>query len=213
MIQLLDYANEDSLALGYDQAVNDFANGEGWMFIQGSWTLPSFLSANPDFNVEFAVLPNDNGKPIATQAVDTGFCVNAKIADELEKIFTQIEDEIVSSAQSPTQVDQGEDPSQTGYITLTDQLGDYMQVDDINTLVYANKLYKNTGKTETTEDGKTDVTYTFNQKIPDTNHVYPEGNLEDIKITVEKAAGEDQLQTGDLVTVKNSGQSDPTQIL
>ena len=86
MIQLLDYANEDSLALGYDQAVNDFANGEGWMFLQGSWTLPSFLSANPDFNVEFTILPNDNGKPIATQAVDTGFCVNAKIADELEKI-------------------------------------------------------------------------------------------------------------------------------
>lgn len=49
MIQLLDYANEDSLALGYDQAINDFANGEGWMFLQGSWTLPSFLSANPDF--------------------------------------------------------------------------------------------------------------------------------------------------------------------
>ncbi len=86
MIQLLDYANEDSLALGYDQAINDFANGEGWMFIQGSWTLPSFLSANPDFNVEFAILPNDNGKPIATQTVDTGFCVNAKIADEPEKM-------------------------------------------------------------------------------------------------------------------------------
>lgn len=46
------------------------------------------------------------------------------------------------------------------------------------------------------------MTYTFNQEIPDTNHVYPEGNLEDIKITVEKAVGEDQLQTGDLVTVK-----------
>lgn len=46
------------------------------------------------------------------------------------------------------------------------------------------------------------MTYTFNQEIPDTNHVYPEDNLEDIKITVEKAAGENQLQTGDLVTVK-----------
>ena len=66
--------------------INDFANGEGWMFLQGSWTLPSFLSANPDFNVEFTILPNDNGKPIATQAVDTGFCVNAKVADEPEKM-------------------------------------------------------------------------------------------------------------------------------
>ena len=133
---------------------------------------------------------------------DAAYYKVATKADELKNIFTQIEDEIVSSAQSPTQVDQGEDPSQTGYITLTDQLGDYMQVDDINTLVYANQLYKNPDKTETTKDGKTVVTYTFNRKIPDTNHVYPEGNLEDIKITVEKAAGEDQLQTGDLVTVK-----------
>lgn len=120
----------------------------------------------------------------------------------LIKIFTQIEDEIISSAQSPTQVGQGEDPSDAGFITLTDQLGDYMQVDDINTLVYANQLYNDPDKTETIEDGKPVVTYTFNRKIPDTNHVYPEGNLEDIKITVKKAAGEDQLQTGDLVTVK-----------
>lgn len=86
MIQLLDYAEDDSLALGYDQAVNDFANGEGWMFIQGSWTLASFLSANPDFNVEFSVLPNDSGKPIAIESVDTGFCVNAKVADDKDKM-------------------------------------------------------------------------------------------------------------------------------
>ena len=86
MIQLLDYAEDDSLALGYDQAVNDFANGEGWMFIQGSWTLASFLSANPDFNVEFSVLPNDNGNPIAIEGVDPGFCVNAKVADDKDKM-------------------------------------------------------------------------------------------------------------------------------
>ena len=120
---------------------------------------------------------------------DAAYYKVATKADELKNIFTQIEDEIISSAQSPTQVDQGENPSQTGYITLTDQLGDYMQVDDINTLVYANQVYNSPGKTETTKDGKTVVTYTFEQKIPDTNHVYPEGNLKDIKIVVEKAAG------------------------
>ena len=137
-----------------------------------------------------------------SKAQDAAYYKVATKADELKNIFTQIEDEIISSAQSPTQVNQGEDPSDAGFITLTDQLGDYMQVDDINTLVYANQLYKNPDKTETTEDGETVVTYTFNQEIPDTNHVYPEGNLEDIKITVKKAAGEDQLQTGDLVKVE-----------
>lgn len=172
----------------------------------GSW------SAKEKFNAFMHGLSSnypdaETYKKLGTRAKDskgqdaTYYKVATK-ADELKNIFTQIEDEIISSAQSPTQVDQGEDPSDAGFITLTDQLGDYMQVDDINTLVYANQLYKNPGKTETTKDGKTVVTYTFNQEIPDTNHVYPEGNLGDIKITVEKAAGEDQLQTGDLVTVK-----------
>ena len=99
MIQLLDYSEEDSLALGYDQAVNDFANGEGWMFILGSWTLPSFLSANPDFNVEFTILPNESGKPIAVESADTGFCVNAKIADDEEKM--EAIDKFLSFALSP----------------------------------------------------------------------------------------------------------------
>lgn len=89
MIQLLDYANEDSLALGYDQAINDFANGEGWMFLQGSWTLPSFLSANPDFNVEFTILPNDNGKPIATQAVSNFTAEQIKEAEQYIQIDVQ----------------------------------------------------------------------------------------------------------------------------
>lgn len=172
----------------------------------GSW------SAKEQFNAFMHGLssnyPNaETYKKLGTRAKDSkgqdaAYYKVATKADELKNIFTQIEEEIISSAQSPTQVEQGEDPSDAGFITLTDQLGDYMQVDDINTQVYANQLYKNPGKTETTKDGKTVVTYTFNQEIPDTNHVYPEGNLEDIKITVEKAVGEDQLQTGDLVTVK-----------
>lgn len=172
----------------------------------GSW------SAKEKFNAFMHGLSSnypdaETYKKLGTRAKDSkgqdvAYYKVATKADELKNIFTQIEDEIISSAQSPTQVDQGEDPSDAGFITLTDQLGDYMQVDDINTLVYANQLYKNPDKTETTKDGKTVVTYTFNEEIPDTNHVYPEGNLKDIKITVEKAAGEDQMQTGDRVTVK-----------
>ena len=123
-------------------------------------------------------------------------------ASSLKDIFTQIGDEIISSAQSPTEVGQGENPNQSGYITIIDQLGDYMQVDDINTLVYANQLFKDANKSETTENNKKIVTYTFKEDIPETNHVYPEGNLQDIRITVEKTIEDDQLQTGDLVTVQ-----------
>ena len=123
-------------------------------------------------------------------------------ASSLNTIFNQIGDEIISSVQSPTEVGQGENPNQSGYITITDQLGDYMQVDDINTLVYANKLFTDAKISETTENNKKSVTYTFTEEIPDTNHVYPVGNLQNIMITVEKAIGEDSLRTGDLVTVQ-----------
>lgn len=133
---------------------------------------------------------------------DTQFYKAATDASKLNDIFTEIQDEIISSAQSPTHVEQGEKPHQSGYITFTDQLGDYMQVDDMNTLLYATREFKYTDKQETKTGDKTTVKYTFNYVIPKTNHVYPEGNLKDIVITVEKATGDDQLHVGDLVTVK-----------
>ena len=137
---------------------------------------------------------------------DTQFYKAATDAADLNSIFTEIGDAIISSAQSPTHVEQGEDPHQSGYITFTDQLGDYMQVDDLNTLLYANQMLtsktKGYSRTETKAGNKTTVKYTFDYVIPDTNHVYPEGNLKNIVITVEKATGDDQLHVGDLVTVK-----------
>lgn len=136
---------------------------------------------------------------------DTQFYKAATDASKLNDIFTEIQVEI-ASAQSPTYVEQGEDPHQSGYITFTDQLGDYMQVDDMNTLVYANQMLTSEtqgySRTETTAGNKTTVKYTFDYDIPNTNHVYPEGNLRNIVITVEKATGDDQLHVGDLVTVK-----------
>ncbi len=136
---------------------------------------------------------------------DTQFYKAATDASELNNIFNEITEDIVADAQSPTHVE-GEDPHQSGYITFTDQLGDYMQVDDMNALVYANQMLtsetKGYSSTETTAGNKTTVKYTFDYVIPDTNHVYPEGNLKNIVITVEKATGDDQLHVGDLVTVK-----------
>lgn len=128
---------------------------------------------------------------------DTQFYKAATDASKLNDIFTEIQDEIISSAQSPTQVEQGEKPHQSGYITFTDQLGDYMQVDDMNDLVYANKIYNYKEKQVSSDKSK--ITYTYKGEIKDPNHVYPDGNLNDIQITVTKSGS---LQTGDLVTVK-----------
>ena len=134
---------------------------------------------------------------LGTRAPDSNFYKAAKDASTLNTIFDAIAEEIVSSALSPTHMDQGESPNQGGYITFTDQLGDYMQVDDMNALVYANTIYNYKEKQESSD--KSTITYIYEKQISDTNHVYPEGNLKDIKITVKKS---DNLQTGDLVTVK-----------
>ena len=132
---------------------------------------------------------------LGTRAKDSDFYKAAENASTLNSIFDAIAEEI-ASAQSPTHVDQGEKPNESGYITFTDQLGDYMQVDDMNALVYANKIYNYKEKQESSD--KSTITYIYEKQITDTNHVYPEGNLKDIKITVKKS---DDLQTGDLVTV------------
>ena len=77
---------------------------------------------------------------------DTQFYKAATDASELNNIFNEIAEDIVAKALSPTHVEQGEDPHQSGYITFTDQLGGYMQVDDMNALVYANTIYKKRNK-------------------------------------------------------------------
>lgn len=134
---------------------------------------------------------------LGTRAPDSNFYKAAKDASTLNTIFDAIAEEIISSALSPTHMDQGESPNQGGYITFTDQLGDYMKVDDMNALVYANTIYTYKEKQESSD--KSTITYTYEGEIEDPNHVYPEGNLNDIKITVKKS---NNLQTGDLVTVK-----------
>lgn len=133
---------------------------------------------------------------------ETAFYKAATQASELNNIFNEIQEEIIATAQSPTEVEAGADPTQSGYVTLVDQLGDYMQVDDLNSLLYAENLYHYTKKDVTEEGNTTKVTYTFEAEIPNTNHVYPTGNLRDIKITVEKADAATALATGDKVTVK-----------
>ena len=83
------------------------------------------------------------------KAMIRSFTRQATDASKLNDIFTEIQEEILTSAQSPTHVDQGEDPSHR-YITITDQLGDYMQVDDLNTLPYAEQML--TSGTQATAD-------------------------------------------------------------
>ena len=127
------------------------------------------------------------------RAANSDFYKAASNAADLKTLFDEISQEITSSTGLPTEVQQGYDPSTSGYITFTDQLGDYMKVDSFTTIVFAKQLFQNPTKTTS---GNVD-TYTFSGEAG--NVLYPSGNLSSIVITVTKS---NDLATGDLVEVK-----------
>ena len=127
------------------------------------------------------------------RAADSDFYKAASNAADLKTLFDEISQEITSSTGLPTEVQQGYDPSTSGYITFTDQLGDYMKVDSFTTIVFAKQLFQNPVKSTS---GNVD-TYTFSGEAG--NVLYPSGNLSSIVIRVTKS---DNLATGDLVEVK-----------
>lgn len=79
------YSQGDTLSLGYDQAISDFATGKAYMFIQGNWALPSIEAANPDIKVEIFPMPNEKGDMKQPIDVDCGICVSAKAVENEEK--------------------------------------------------------------------------------------------------------------------------------
>ena len=117
--------------------------------------------------------------------------------EDLDQVFKDIAADIQHSAVgAPTNVTEGAQDT-SGYITFTDQLGEYMKVDDFKNIVYADTVYGQTGKSTS---GNVD-TYVFSHEVTG-NAVYPaNGNLDDIKITVTRSNADD-LKTGDKVEVK-----------
>lgn len=129
-----------------------------------------------------------------TRAEGSDFYKSATNADELKKVFDGISKEISDAAGYPTDVTDGLEHA-SGYVTFTDQLGDYMKVDDFNCIVFANQVFK--AKTKTTS-GNTD-TYVFSGTAG--NVLYPAGDLSSIVIEVRRS-GEGDVRTGDHVTIK-----------
>ncbi len=129
---------------------------------------------------------------------NTTFYKSATNATELAKIFEDISKEITEGAGYPTETTEGK-ASTTGYITFDDQLGDYMQVDEMTALVYNGSVYKDPEKSTS---GNTD-TYTFKGTV---NSDTGDKDLKDILISVEHSVdsetGEAVVEDGDKVTVQ-----------
>ena len=121
-----------------------------------------------------------------TRAENSDYYKSATNAEELKKVFDDISQAITSEAPYPTEIHKGYDETKSGYITFTDELGDFMQVDGFTEVVINGTPFTNPSKTVNKET-KTD-TYEF------------DGKAKDLLITVQRA-GDDNPQKGDIVTV------------
>ena len=129
------------------------------------------------------------------QAANPNYYLAASNADGLNKVFNSIFESITRNLAGPTKV-VGDDPTNSGYVTFDDPLGDYMEVKDFEAVAFAGGVYKN--KTKST-NGNVD-TYTFaNEYTGTASNAYPNtANLSHILITVTRGSG----SAGDTVQVK-----------
>ena len=186
---------------GFESDVaNDAVNAAKTMKDKGAtiYTIGIFSGANPDQAISKASKENkfmhavSSNYPNATsyttnklgkRTENSDFYKAASNADELKKVFDDISSSITSGKGSPTQIEDGYDESKSGYITFSDELGDFMQVD---TFVSAQINGVPFDEVTKTTKGNTD-TYEFS------------GVAKDLVITVERSAN---AQRGDIVTVK-----------
>lgn len=120
------------------------------------------------------------------RAENSDYYKSATNAEELKKVFDDISQAITSEAPYPTEIHKGYDETKSGYITFTDELGDFMRVDGFTEVVINGTPFTKTDKTVNKETN-TD-TYEFT------------GKAKDLLITVQRA-GADNPQKGDIVTV------------
>lgn len=146
---------------------------------------------------------------LGDRAADSDYYKAATSSDELESIFNDIANEVIEGVGVPTQTTTtgGFNTNNSGYITFTDTLGDYMQVDDFKSIVYNNEVYGNPSKSDpvdvTNDEDEvigSKVTYTFTATVK-ANHPNEstETNLSYIQITVTRSS---DLKIGDIVEVK-----------
>ena len=122
---------------------------------------------------------------LGSRAQNSNYYQSAATTSELEKVFSGISSSITTGAGYPTQIEDGFGPHETGYITFTDTLGDFMQVDKFHSAQINGTSFSVAGMST---EGNTD-TYTF------------EGTAKDLVVTVERA-DEANPRQGDKVTVK-----------
>ena len=153
----------------------------------GPWWDPTYETTyTPELNGYTFEHPSTGD--ISTIAYNDGY-YSAENAEDVTNVFDDITNEIVSaSAQAPTHIEG--DPLESGYLTYTDPIGEYMEVKDIKSIIYGGEQF--TQKSSST-DGNT-TTYTFEGAIIE-SPVYGEFDVSSIIITVTKDADGNETLT------------------
>lgn len=121
----------------------------------------------------------------------SGFYKSASNAADLDKVFDDISSEIVKGSGYPTNATEGAEHT-SGYITIDDALGAYMQVDGFKAIALNGQTFENPTKTTA---GNVD-TYTFDGTV---NMDGKDVSLGNVVITVTKSK---DPAVGDKVQVK-----------
>lgn len=120
------------------------------------------------------------------RAENSDYYKSATNAEELKKVFDDISQAITTEPPYPTEIHKGYDETKSGYITFTDELGDFMQVDGFTEVVINGTPFTKASKT-------------FNKETNTDTYEFA-GKAKDLLITVQRA-GDDNPQKGDIVTV------------
>lgn len=168
--------------VGIQSGANPSVDPNGW----GATNENKFLHAVSS-NYPSATAYNKLG----ARATDSDFYKTATSAAGLKDVFSGISQDIAKAAGHPTDVVEGAEDT-SGYVTFTDQLGDYMKVDSFKSIVFARQVFSN----PTVSISNNVSTYTFHGEAG--NVLYPTGNLDSVVIRVERS---DNARTGDKVTV------------
>lgn len=160
-----------------------------------------FNGANPKASVQDSKTSQENkfmhavssNYPNATawdthgaRAENSDYYKSATNAEELKRVFDDISQAITSEPPYPTEIHKGYDETKSGYITFTDELGDFMQVDGFTEVVINGTSFTKPNKMVNKETN-TD-TYEF------------AGKAKDLLITVQRADDKNPRK-GDVVTV------------
>ncbi|MCG7378324.1 extracellular solute-binding protein [Paenibacillus sp. ACRSA] len=78
-LELMKYGHSDNFGKAYSDGNRAFANGEAFMYIQGTWAIPEIRKANPNVDIGFFPFPtgNDTSQIKLVNGIDSLFTIAA----------------------------------------------------------------------------------------------------------------------------------------